>query len=225
MRILNCPQRSDDWYLARLGRLTASRASEMLAPSITKGKRKGKEAQARINLRNDLIVERLTGVVQESGPKSSSMQRGVELEPKAREAYEFLSGHTVTQVGFIQHDTLMAGCSPDGLIGGILGYEGGLEIKCPDSDTHLLYLRTGALPEEHAAQITHSLWVTGLLWWDFVSYDDRFKLERHRLFHIRVDRNEKAIAEYGRVAASFLQQVDLEVASLKGFSVLAEVQA
>jgi len=223
MRILDVPQRSPEWYAARLGRLTASRACDMLAPPLQKGKRKGGEAQARINLRNELIVERLTGTVQESGPKSAAMLRGVELEPKAREAYEYLSSNTVTRVGFVQHDDLMVGCSPDGLIGNGLVYDGGLEIKCPDSDTHLRYLRTGTLPADHAAQITHSLWVADLAWWDFVSYDDRFKLERHRLFHVRVHRDEQAVAEYERAARAFLLGVDLEVAGLLGFSVLEAV--
>lgn len=210
MRILSYPQRSPEWFAARLGRLTGSRAADMLA-TIKTG-----EAAARRDLRVQLVCERLTNQSQESGYINAEMQRGIDLEPVACKAYEALSGNTVQSVGFLQHEELMAGTSPDGLV----GEDGGLELKCPKAATHLGYLKAGTLPKEHAAQITHNLWISGRDWWDFVSYDDRWP-ERFRIFHVRVHRDEKAIAEYEKAAKAFLKEVDLEVASLKGFEVLA----
>lgn len=177
---------------------------------------KSGEAAARRDLRVQLVVERLTNTLQEDGYVNAVMQRGIDLEPKAMLAYAELADVSVRTVGFIQHDDLMAGCSPDGLVGD----DGGLELKCPKSATHLSYLKAGVLPKEHAAQVTHNLWVTGRAWWDFVSFDDRWPV-RFQIFHVRVQRDQKAIDDYERAAKAFLREVDLEVAGLRGFDVLA----
>jgi hypothetical protein len=211
MRIYSYPQRSPEWFAARLGRLTGSRASDMLA-TIKSG-----EAAARRDLRVQLVCERLTNQVQESGYINAEMQRGIDLEPVACKAYQELSGNEVTTVGLLQHDELMAACSPDGLVGD----KGGLELKCPKAATHLAYLKAGTLPKEHSAQVTHNLWITGRDWWDFVSYDDRWP-ERFQIFHVRVHRDEKVIADYEKAAKAFLKEVDLEVAGLIGWGAVAE---
>lgn len=210
MLIVDVPQRSPEWFAARLGRLTGSRAADMLA-TIKSG-----EAAARRDLRVQLVVERLTNVLQDDGYTNAAMQRGIDLEPKAREAYEAFSGNTVQQVGFVQHPELMAGCSPDGLIGD----DGVLELKCPKSATHLSYLKYPGLPSAYVAQVTHTLWITERAYCDFVSFDDRWP-ERYRLFHVRVHRDEIAIKNYERAARAFLKEVDHEVASLQGWEVLA----
>lgn len=212
MRIIDVPQRTPEWFAARLGRLTGSRAADMLAT-----RKDGKPSAARTDLKVQLMVERMTGQLAEDEYTNAHMQRGVELEPKAITAYQELSGNAVTPVGFVQHDDLMAGCSPDGFIG-----KGGLlEIKCPKMATHLSYLKAGSLPAEYIAQVTHNLWICEREFCDFVSFDDRWP-ERYRIVHVRVHRDEKAIQAHERAARKFLEEVDLEVAGLHGFSVLEE---
>ncbi len=198
--VLDIAQRSPAWYAARLGRLTGSVASDVLA-TIKSG-----EAAARRDLRLRLVCERLTGVPQEDAYLNAAMLRGIECEPLAITAYEALAGAIVTPVGFLQHETLMAGCSPDGLV----GTEGILEVKCPKSATHLRYLRQGGVPSEHVAQITHNLWVSGAEWCDFLSWDDRFPDGLH-IFLIRLRRADVDIMAYEQKALAFLAEVDKEV--------------
>ena len=190
-------QRSEDWFRLRLGRLTGSRASDMLA-TIKSG-----EAAARRDYRTQLVVERLTGSPQEDGFTSKDMQRGVELEPIARAAYEAQTGILVDESGFIASEDYMVGCSVDGH-----AEDGIVEIKCPKTATHLSYLRNG-LPSTYVPQITHNLWVSGAAWCDFVSFDDRLP-EHLRLYIVRVPRDEAVIAEYAKKALAFLDEVERE---------------
>jgi len=204
MRILCTDQRVPEWYQARLGKLTGSVAGDMLA-RIKTG-----EAAARRDLRTRLVVERLTGTSQEDGFVSPAMQHGIDAEAEAFAAYESATGHMLNRVGFLAHDELEAGCSPDGEIG---GYVGIVELKCPKSATHLKYLRTAAVPADYLPQITHNLWITGAQWCDFVSFDDRFP-EPLQVFHVRVQRNEAEIASYELMARQFLAEIDQEVDEL-----------
>jgi len=116
------PQRSPEWAAARLGRLTGSRAADMLATV------KGRESIGRRTLREQLVGERRTGRSHASTFVSAAMQTGVAHEPAAREWYEALTGRFLTQSGFLSHDTLQAGVSLDGHVG---DFEGLVEIKCP----------------------------------------------------------------------------------------------
>lgn len=198
------PQRSPEWYQVRIGKFTASRAGDMLA-TIKSG-----EAAARRDLRVQLVCERLTGQSQEDAYVSPAMQRGIDKEAAAFAAYEALTGNLACPVGFVAHDTLQAGCSPDGIIGPL---DGVLELKCPKSATHLGYLKAKTLPREYLGQIQHALWLTGAAWADFVSFDDRFPPPL-QVFHVRVTRNEADLAAYELLARAFLRQVDEEVAGL-----------
>jgi hypothetical protein len=155
---------------------------------------------------------------EDGGYTNAAMLRGIEMEPKAVAAYSALSGNEVRHVGFCEHDTLMAGCSPDGLIADQYGL---LEVKCPQMATHLEYLEGGALPSAYVAQVTHNVWITDAQWCDFVSFDDRFP-ERLQVFHVRVNRSDLDIAGYEKAARTFLAEVDLKVAGLKGFSILEQ---
>jgi len=155
-------QGSIEWFQERAGKATASRFKDIIA-TIKSG-----EAAVRRNYKAQLVVERLTGVAQETYT-NAAMQYGTETEPLARIAYEFRTDNKVSEVGFIQHKELLAGCSPDGLI----GTDGGVEIKCPfQSAVHIETLLNG-MPKEHMAQIQGTLWITGRSWWDFVSFDPR----------------------------------------------------
>lgn len=203
--VCEAEQRSDAWFLARLGRLTGSRASDMLA-TIRSG-----EAAARRDYRLQLVCERLTWQSQEDAFVNAAMQRGVECEPLAFAAYEAQTGQMVQRTGFLAHLTHQAGCSLDGHVG---DFDGLIELKCPKSATHLRYLRAGVMPSDHLAQVTHNLWVTGAQWCDFVSFDDRFP-EALSLFVVRVLRDDAAIADYEAKALAFLTEVEREVEAVR----------
>lgn len=163
MRIIECEQGSPEWLQARLGVPSASSYAKL----ITTTGRSSAQADAYIN---QLVAERLTGeptFFQVTDP----MQRGMDLEPLARNAYEMETGNLVIQVGFLMHDTLQAGASPDGLI----GENGGLEIKCPSGHTHVEYLRDSVLPTKYFQQVQGCLWISGRDWWDFMSYHPRME--------------------------------------------------
>lgn len=206
MKVLAIDQRTDAWHQARLGRLTGSRAANMLA------KIKTGEAAARRDYRIDLACERLTGFPADAnGFVSKEMQRGIDCEPAAFALYEALTGAVVRRTGFVQHDDVMAGCSLDGDVGNLTGI---IELKCPKSATHLRYLRAGVVPPDYLAQVTHNLWVTGAAWCDFASFDDRFPLEL-QLFRVRVHCGDVDLAAYELAARAFLADVDADVAAVR----------
>jgi len=203
--VIEAAQRSPEWFAARAGRLTGSRAADILA------KIKTGEAAARRDYRLQLATERLTGTPQESGFVSAEMQRGIDMEATAFAAYEAASGEMVRRTGFICGDEMQVGCSLDGDID---GFKGILELKCPKSTTHVGYWKTGALPSAHLAQVTHNLWVTGAEFCDFASFDDRLPRHLH-LFKVRVYAKDLDIAGYAAEAMKFLTEVEIEVAQLK----------
>lgn len=203
MKILTFDQRSAEWRAARLGMLTGSRAADAFA--ITK---KGAESASRRNLRLELVLERLTGESQDSGFTTPAMERGILLEPAARGAYEAETGIPVQSVGFVTHDDLMAGCSPDGLT-----HEGLIEIKCPGAAAHLDYVR-GGLPADYRTQITHGLWLTGAAWGDFVSFHPGFP-EPIRLKVTRLFAKDLDLPAYELAVRLFLSEVEKEVDSVQ----------
>jgi len=177
MRIDQNEQGSPEWLAARLGIPSAS----MFAKIVTT---KGAWSTSADTYINQLVAERLTGEREEVF-QSHHMIRGTELEPDARDLYSLMTNSEVIEVGFCLHDTLAAGCSPDGLI----GEDGGLEIKCPAPSTHVEYLRGGVLPSKYKQQVMGCLWITGREWWDFVSYHPTMKP-----LIVRVERDEEYIA-------------------------------
>jgi putative phage-type endonuclease len=204
--VIEAEQRSPEWFQARLGRLTGSRAADMLA-TIKSG-----EAAARRDLRVQLACERLTGTLQEDAFVNAAMQRGIDCEPLAFSAYESLTGNVAHRTGFLSHNTLMVGCSLDGHVGDFAGI---LECKCPKSATHLSYLKSGQVPPAYLPQIIHNLWVTGAAWCDFLSFDDRFPQALQTVL-VRHERDEKQIASYALAAGLFLAEVEAEVDAVRG---------
>lgn len=202
--VIDCTQRSPEWYSARAGRATASRAAAVLA------KIKSGEAATRRDYKLQLAVERLVGRPQENGFLSADMQRGIDLEAAARCYYEIESGEIVRSVGFLSMLEHEAGCSPDGRVDrGIVGF------KCPKSTTHVEYLRCNRVPPEYVPQVTHEFWVVDdAEFYDFVSYDDRLPAELQG-FIVRAYRNEFDIAGYEKEVLKFLDEVEAEVAALK----------
>lgn len=177
MRIISTEQGTPEWFAARLGVPSASMFSKLVTT-------KGTWSTQADSYINQLVAEQLTGEREEIY-QSHHMIRGVELEPEARDLYCLMNDVEVQEVGFCLHDTLNAGCSPDGLV----GEDGGLEIKCPAPATHVEYLRGGVLPSRYKQQVMGCLWVTQREWWDFVSYHPTMKP-----LIVRVERDEEYIA-------------------------------
>jgi hypothetical protein len=207
--VIDCAQRSPEWYAARIGRLTGSCAADAIAFKV-----KGGETEGRRKLRDRLVVERLVGhALDDDTYVSRELQRGIDMEGAAAGAYEAQAPTLVRWSGFLSHNTLMVGCSLDGHVGDPL--VGIIEIKCPKEVTHYRYLRDGIVPEEYEAQALHNLWVSGAQWLDFVSFDDRFP-EGKQLFVVRVERDNDAIAAYAAKALTFLEEVQRDYAIALG---------
>lgn len=206
MKVFTFDQRSDEWRQARCGLLTASVMGDMLATVKTPGK----EAAARRDLKLRLVCERLTGQPQERSFQSDDMRHGVDVEPFGITAYEARTKRFVEPVGFVAHDELLVGCSPDGCIG---EWEGGLEVKCPKTATHIGYLKAGKVPSEYEGQCLTGLWLTGAQWWDFASFDDRLPAAL-QLFVVRMYRDEAAIAAHELRVRQFLREVEAEYEAL-----------
>jgi putative phage-type endonuclease len=197
-------QGSPEWFAARLGRVTASRVADVVAKTKTGW------GASRANYMAQLIAERLTGTVAESFT-NAAMQWGTQTEPDARAAYEFRTDRDVTEVGFVNHPTIeMAGASPDGLIED----DGQLEIKCPNTSTHIdSLLNSGIVPGKYVSQMQWQMACTGRKWCDFVSYDPRMP-ENMKMLIVRVPRDDRHIAELERDIRDFLGEVDRKVADL-----------
>ena len=186
-------QRTDEWHEARLGKVTASRISDIMT------KTKSGYGAGRKNYMAELIAERLTGTWA-NGFTSAAMERGTEVEPIARAEYEFETDTVVAEVGFIDHPTIeMSGASPDGLI----DYDGMIEIKCPNTATHIDTLITKQIAKKYMLQMQWQMACAGRLWCDFVSYDNRLP-EEYRQCIIRVDRDEILCAEMNLEIQIFL---------------------
>lgn len=202
--VIDVPQRSPEWFAARLGRLTGSVAKDMLA-EIKTG-----EAAARRDLRTRLVVERLTGRRDEDTFTNAAMEWGTLHEDDAFAAYEATTGNIAIRTGFCQHDSIMAGASLDGHVG---QFDVLVSLKCPKSATHLGYLRGGVMPSSYVPQMLHELWITGAKEYHFLSFDPRFD-GKLQTFFVSVKRDEAAIAAYEKKALAFLAEVDAELLSL-----------
>lgn len=193
-----------EWQMLRLGKVTASRVADVMA-TVKEG-----EAATRKTYRTQLIAERLTGR-KEEGFSSEAMRWGVEQEPVARAMYEARTGNFVDQVPFVDHPRIrMFGCSPDGLVGD----DGLVEIKCPNTTTHLEYLEANKAPKKYMAQIMAQLAVTERSWCDFVSFDPRLP-DGLQLLIIRVERDDKYISLMEAEVEKFLDEVSATVAKLE----------
>lgn len=177
-------QGSAEWFQARCGKVTASRLGDIVV-----GKRGG-YLKARTVYLGQLIAERLTGRVQENYC-TQAMQWGIETEAQARNFYEFQRGVDVEEAGFVDHPSIAnTGASPDGLVGA----DGGVEFKCPETHTHVDTLISGEIPRNYQLQMQWCMECTGRDWWDYVSFDPRMPLE-HQMKVIRVARDEDLLKD------------------------------
>jgi putative phage-type endonuclease len=201
MKIIDCTQGTPEWHRARAGRVTASRIADLTAKTKTGW------GAGRANYKAELVAERLTGTVADSY-SNAAMQWGTEKEPDARNAYAFMADVSVGEVGFVIHPRLeMSGASPDGLV----GEDGLLEIKCPNTATHIDTLLSDAVPEKYIKQMQWQMACTGRAWCDFVSYDPRLPADM-QLFVKRVMRDADCTLEAAVI--EFLAEVDATVAAL-----------
>lgn len=196
-------QQTPEWFKARAGKVTASRIADMLA------KTKSGYAASRANYCAQLVVERLTGEVAESY-SNAAMQWGIDTEPKARDAYSARTGELIEEAGFYVHPRIeQSGASPDGLVTD----EGLVEIKCPNTATHIETLLDKVPANKYLYQMQWQMVCTNRAWCDFASYDPRMP-EHLRLFVIRVPRDDKLIAEVEKEVAAFLGEVAAKVEQL-----------
>jgi putative phage-type endonuclease len=197
-RNANQLQGTGEWFNARTGKLTASRMR-----SAMKRLKNGEDSAERKNLKIEILCERMTGDIVDKFV-STAMQWGIEKEPEAKAAYEAKTGRIITDVGFIDHPRIeFCGASPDGFVD-----DGLIEIKCPNTSTHVGWILDGGIPEEHKAQMTLQAAVTGRSWVDFVSYDPRMP-EAQQLLVRRFYPTPAEIAEIEEEAKKFLQEVDV----------------
>ena len=200
---LDIQQGTDEWHQIRLGKVTASRVADVMS------KVKSGESAGRKNYKMDLVVERLTNIPTSSF-SNSAMAWGTETEPLARMAYEAFKGVFVNQVAFVEHPTIeWFGCSPDGTI-----EDGLIEIKCPNTSTHIDYLLAGVPPSKYIPQMQTQMACTGAKWCDFVSFDPRLPSEL-QLFVVRLDRDEDYIQHIETEVKRFLEEVKQVYTQLK----------
>ena len=188
---LDCEQGSEEWLAARLGIPTATGFENIVTAT-------GKKSASYIKYMAELIEESILG----GGDtfKSGFMERGNQLEPQARAAYEFLTGNDVIQVGgvYLNEDREVM-VSPDGLIPSL---KKGLEIKCPKMSTHIRYLLEGGVPSEYIIQVQANLWVTGYDTWDFVSYCPEY--QKQPLYIFTAHRDQVLMAAFDKLIPQFL---------------------
>ncbi|MGE0295012.1 MAG: lambda exonuclease family protein [Hyphomonadaceae bacterium] len=194
--MLDLEQGSEAWKQARLGKVSASRIADMIAKTKTGW------GASRANYRAQLIAERLTGCPAESY-SNAAMAWGTETEPEARTVYELLKGVTVDQVGCVIHPTITdALASPDGLVGD----DGLVEIKCPNTATHIETLLGGEVPGKYVLQMQFQMACTGRKWCDFVSFDPRMPGDMQTWIS-RVHRDDAMIEMIETEARAFLREV------------------
>jgi putative phage-type endonuclease len=197
-------QRSDEWFALRAGKITGSRMADVMATKKTA------EAADRYNYRAELVCETLTGLPYQSGFSTPAMERGTLLEDDARAAYEGRTLRTVKKMGLIMHPTISRiAASPDGLVDD----DGCIEIKIPNTNTHLETLMTGVVPSKYRYQMWTVMVCAGRSWCDFVSYDPRFPPE-YQLIIYRFHRDDKEIILMEASAKQFLSELDATLAQL-----------
>lgn len=201
-----------EWFAIRCGKVTASRVADVMAKTKTGW------GASRANYAAQLISERLTGVPADSYT-NKEMQWGLDTEPQARAAYEFRYDLDVELVAFVEHPRIeMSGASPDGLVGA----DGLVEFKCPNTATHIETLLGESFPLKYRLQAVWQMACTGRKWCDLVSFDPRMP-EEMRLHIERVQRDEKEIKDLETAVELFLKEVATKQSAL--IAMFAEAEA
>jgi hypothetical protein len=198
MKILDVVQGTPEWHIIRCGKPTASNFGKILTAT-------GKASTSAQGYMDSLLADWLAGEPADAMEATFWMERGVETEDEARQAYSIITGREVQQVGFCMEDGERWGCSPDGLVGG----DGGLEIKCPKASTLISYYRSGC-PAEYRPQIQGCMMVTDRAWWDFMGYHPSL-----RPLIVRVERDEQYIIQQREALEKFVMKMEEQKESLK----------
>ena len=208
-RFVDVEQGDPAWLKLRCGLITGSRISDVLAYKKTVKAGVQEEMAIRANYRMDLVAGRLTGL-SPSKFVNSSMQWGTDHEPEARAIYELAQDVMVDRIGFAIHPTLdFSGASPDGLMG-----DGILEIKCPETTTHLRWMLEGVVPEEHRPQMTWEMVCCEATWGHFVSYDPRLP-EELRMFVVEYKLDAEFADLIEREVIKFNAEIEATIAKLR----------
>ncbi len=197
-------QGTPEWKAERAGKATASKIADIVAKTKTGW------GASRANYMAQLVAERLTSQPTE-GYSNAAMQHGTATEPEARDAYAFATDADVSQVGFVAHPSIeWSGASPDGLVGD----DGLVEIKCPNTATHIETLLGDGIDRKYVMQMQWQMACTGRKWCDFVSYDNR--MPGSMALHVqRVHRDDALIASLETDVREFLKEVAKQVADLQ----------
>jgi len=191
MEIIDCIQGSEEWFAVKCGKVSASCFSDVLC-----------KGSGRKTYMMKLVAERLTGITQD-GYTNAVMDRGGEVEQQARIYYEELNECKVESAGFVVASDFV-GCSPDGLVGD----KGLVEIKCPNTTTHIETILKAKMPTKYVPQVQGQIWVTERKWCDFISFDPRLK--QHPFFCIRVFRDD----EYITILSAAVEQFEKELTEI-----------
>jgi putative phage-type endonuclease len=197
-------QGSEEWKKERLGKVTASRLADVMART------KSGWSASRANYAAQLIVARLTGITGESFT-NAAMQWGIDTEPKARTMYELMTDNAIEQIAYVNHPTIeMSGCSPDGLIGA----DGLIEIKCPNTSTHIDFLLGESIDDKYMKQMQWQMACTERAWCDFVSFDPRMPAKL-QMKVVRVPRDNPAIRDMEFAVVAFLAEIENKIKQLE----------
>ena len=191
MRIIECDQRSPEWFEVRRGMPTASSFDKIVTS-------KGEPSKQALGYLYTLAAERIAGV-REPSFSSAAMEEGIRREEESRLVYAMLTEVEVRQVGFCLSDCSYYGCSPDGLV----REDGGVELKNPTGKVAIEYLLAGKLPTAYIQQVQGSLLVTGREWWDFVSYYTGLPT-----LIVRVERDEPFLNKLEKELIAFCDKLD-----------------
>lgn len=201
---MSAAQGTPEWLQERCGNVTASRIADLMA------KTKSGYSASRANYRAQLVTERLTGAVAPSF-SNDAMRWGTETEPFARAAYEGRYGVMVDEVGYVPHFRIgRSGASPDGLV----GIDGMLEIKCPNTATHIETLLSKSIPANYQLQMLWQMACAGRVWCDYVSFDPRMP-EKHQFFCMRLPRSNARIQEIESEVLTFIEEVEYIIYQLE----------
>lgn len=203
-------QGSPEWLQARCGKVTASRVADVIAHT------KSGYGASRANYMAELIAEQLTETPTSSF-SNAAMQWGTDTEPQARAAYEFFSDLSVVEIGIVDHPGIeMSAASPDGLIGD----DGMIEIKCPNTSTHIDTLIKQKVPKKHMTQMQWQMACADRQWCDFVSFDPRLPTGL-QMFVVRIDRNDETIAELETEIKKFQAEMAEKITALNAIEASA----
>lgn len=197
-------QGSAEWFKARLGSVTGSRIVDIM-PGV-----KGKYLAGRKNYMSEKVIEILTGQSPEHFT-SEAMQWGTDTEPLARAAYEALTGNFVDEEGFVPHSTILKlGASPDGNV----NPDGCIEIKCPNTATHIETLTGKSINRAYIFQMQTEMMCLNKQWCDFISFDPRLP-DNLQMFIQRIERDETLIMEIEFEVKKFQEELKIMLEKLK----------